>query len=423
MASKAQKSAGYPIPEEHQTEETQSFCIIIPAGEEFRQAAYAQLLMLGKWWKWKHDEEPESLRAKHTSETWRLLFEFNEDCGGGFPVTPEEFYDANKRAIYDAVNDIAKQIVSGRVTNIMVGEDGEVTDPTEGSEQPVEIPEDDPATPSLDENAAARAGGVNAVRRGLNLIWTDMNAWKSAAVPTADMIFRLKVKYLMNEDPLTEQFVVAYEAAWPSKINSYTETLEGMLYCGTGNFKNIIAEYILGSISAPLQPEAFALNAAISDAQITEWYQAGVQVPSTMYETYPCSVVQDETLIFDMAPANNPQRTTSEQWKVNHRFLIDVSGSFVDSDVPNVIYDGMWEHNTSTGVKTFKPVTFNFSGGVVAPLQAQVPYRSDHHYSFTVEKTGNNANGILTVDNGSAAVPNITGTVTVNIKDLGQFIS
>ena len=79
MTSKAQKNSGYPIPATYQTTDIQELCLVIPAGEDFKRAAYSQLLMLGKYWMWKHNEG--TTRAKETAETWRLAFLFNEDCG------------------------------------------------------------------------------------------------------------------------------------------------------------------------------------------------------------------------------------------------------------------------------------------------------------------------------------------------------
>lgn len=335
-------------------------------------------------------------------------------------MSPDELKAAICEAIECSAVKISARIVSGKTSGFEIDDDGNVV---VGGDDAAELPEDDPTTPAIDESLAAQAGGVNGVTRGYNLIWSDMAEWKAAAVSTANMIQRLKLKYLMNDDPLTEQFVTAYETAWPSKVNSFTATLDGMLFCGAGNFKNTVATYIIETISDVLQPEAFALNNAIADEQITAWYNKGAQVPSTAYETYSCVKIQDETLNFDMGGlVNDVQITTAETWKKNHRMLVDASGTFVDADVPNVIYDAMWEINTVTGVKTFKPMTFNFPGGVVQPTSAEVPYRADHHYQYTVLKENTNSAGIVTVVNGSATLPNVTGIIAVTLKDMGEVI-
>lgn len=118
MTSQAQKKAGYPIPEDHTTEETQELCIIIPAGDDFRRAAYAQLLMLGKWWLWKHDESPESTRAKETAEVWRLAFELNEECGMSCEEIEDCLEASELLAAMQAEIDAAEADIVTNTTNI-----------------------------------------------------------------------------------------------------------------------------------------------------------------------------------------------------------------------------------------------------------------------------------------------------------------
>src|SRR5574341_41426 len=90
----------------------------------------------------------------------------SEDCG--MSIDYEAWYDANKRAIYDAVNDVAKQIVSGRVANINVDDTGAVTDPTlEGDDTGGVV--DDPAT-SFDETKAAIYGGGYELIKNIELL-------------------------------------------------------------------------------------------------------------------------------------------------------------------------------------------------------------------------------------------------------------
>jgi len=172
-----------------------------------------------------------------------------------------------------------------------------------------------------------------------------------------------------------------------------------------------------------LQETAFKLNAALSDAQITAWYEKGAKVPSTDYNGYQCTKIDDEILTFDMSTAETVQLTTVGIWKAGHRFLIDAVGTYTDSDNAGITNDAMYSANAGTGVKTFNPMTFNSNGGVDTPVQINVPYEANNHYQFTVDKSPFVANGacIISIVNTPFNLPNTVGTITVTVKDLGEF--
>lgn len=354
----------------------------------------------------------------------QAFLEFEVGINGGIFMTPDEFKDNLRDGLYEAFNRLAAQIVSGRYTDIAVDVDGNVSQPSESGGD-AGLPDDDPAT-VIDESLAAKAGGCIAVVAGYNAIWSDMAAWHTAGVDAATAQTRLQAKYQMNDGDLVFQFVDNYYFLWAtSHIASYTESiLSPMLFCGDGNFKGIVADYIIDNVSATLQENGFKLNAALADSQITAWFDYGQQVPSTIYETYYCTKSPDETLLFDMATANSVQRTSSFVWKKGHRLLVRATGTFSDSDNPTIQADAMWELNTVSNAKTFVPLSFNSGGGTTSPTNIQVPYRSDHVYEFTIEKnpsTGTDATIIISKDNGSYNLPNTIGTLTVELHDLGYF--
>lgn len=424
MGSKAQKDAGYPIPEEYQTEETQSLCIVIPAGEDFRKAAYAQLLLLGKWWKWKHNEEPESQRAKFTAETWRLLFEFNEDCGG-WTVTPEEFYDANKRAIYDAINDVAKQIVSGRTTNISVDDTGTVTDPTTAAPEE-ELPEDDPETVG-DEGLEAQNGGTVRTVDYLQQILTRMFTWYSATTPA--------VTQQQAEDRL--QLLYGFEQAAANTFANYWYTvymnssgavtldeslLDSLFFC-RGLSIATFSKYIFETHTPAAEIAVLEVLAEnLTQEQLNTWFNEGLSTPMTKYVTYSCTRIDEESATMNMASAEIVTVNLSGVWKKDHRYRIRASGTFTDSDNPGIIKDAFWSIDTSTGVKTFEGSAVIATSGVAALTQAEVPYSPSHVYNVIVEKTNIASVGILTRNNNPFNLPNTTGTLTFTITDEGEYV-
>src|SRR5262249_4320189 len=76
------------------------------------------------------DQEDNIVQEWQTVPGW--IENFADCVGGTMSIDYDAWKQAQKEAIYEAANDIAKQIVSGRTTNISVGSDGTVSDPTEG---------------------------------------------------------------------------------------------------------------------------------------------------------------------------------------------------------------------------------------------------------------------------------------------------
>jgi len=77
MTSKPQRRNGYDNPATLPVA-TRCLKIIIPDDDYYRNAVFAQLTMLGKWWSWKRDNDD---KAKDTAQTWRDFFALEEECG------------------------------------------------------------------------------------------------------------------------------------------------------------------------------------------------------------------------------------------------------------------------------------------------------------------------------------------------------
>jgi hypothetical protein len=344
------------------------------------------------------------------------------DCvlGANSMATKEDIRDG----MYEAFNRLAAQVVSGRYLNISVDEDGNVSNPETDGED-AGLPEDDPATPAIDETLSAKAGGAIQVRIGFNDIWSKINAWYIASMPQAQVADRLVNLYKMNDLIRTQLFVDDYYTTRDgggSVVSSFPATLDNYTFC-KGATSQSVFEWIYENQAVLLINNSVLLVEAVSQEQLSDWFAAGTEIPSTTYNIYPCTKVKQEILNFDFSLSNAPQLTTVETWKGGHRFLIKLTGTYTDSDnVQDTIYDGMYEHNLVTGVKTFIPFGFNSAGGIPAVTQAQVPFEPSHIYEFTVDK-GLVANGtcIITGNNGSAAIPNVTGIVQMTITDLGEF--
>jgi hypothetical protein len=328
---------------------------------------------------------------------------------------------ATKQDIKEALIEWTEDTAS-RYLGVLLDEDGNPTiPPSEGGESGGVV--DNPLTPQ-NEASEARDGGCRAITEGYNKIWFDMNDWKTDGL-TADVIsFRLQQKYLMVDDATTDNFVALYFAIYATgHINSYGDSLSEMIYCGGDNVKSIVAEYIIDSIADILQENAFGLNTALADEQITQWFNAGAQIPSTAYYAYPCHTIPIEEFILDMSTANAPSYTTSGVWKAGHRFLFEVSGSFEDTDVVNQVGDALYVHNTLTGVKTFSALGIASGGGLEGATNANTPFSPTHVYRWTVGKPKELADStaIISRDNGAMAIPNVTGILTFKITDLGQY--
>lgn len=340
--------------------------------------------------------------------------------GGGGVATKDDIRDG----MYEALNRLAAQIVSGRYTNIQIDDEGGVSDPTEGGVSE-ETPEDDPTTP-LDESLAALCGAAIGVRLGLDAICADMQAWygvdATADIPEATAQFRFKTKYDVD-DAQASLFVTEWwtvRAASGTVFTTFSSALDAKLFC-KGVTKQTILTYIISSFANNIQFLATLLVNSLNQSQIDSWFEHGQNAPSTAYVAYSCTKIATETFTLNMALAESFTIPFAGVFKGGHRYLVEASGSFTDADFPNKVQDFFWKVDTSSGVKTFIGFTLSISGTVNA-IAANVPYQSSHNYAWVFEKTGDNG-GSFTKNNDEFNITGaaVVGTLTVSFIDLGEF--
>ena len=348
---------------------------------------------------------------------------FEEGIKGGIFMTPEEYYDAHKRATYDAWNDIAKQIVSGRTTNISVDGDGGVSDPTTGGGS-AGLPVDNPDTPTINEELEARAGGGIFVVNKLDKILSDMHSWyASGTITEQNAADRLELIYEFESAKATT-FANYWYTVWMNSqfIDLLDDTLDSLFFCKgmtIATFARYIFEFHTTAAEIPVL-ETF--GESLTQSQLDSWFLQGSAVPSKAYETYSCTKIDNEQVILNMSTAEIVQVTTAGVWKQNHRFRATISGSFTDSDNPNIVRDFFWEHNTSTGVKTFRNTNGFISGGTSgAHSAAEVPFEPSHNYNVIIQKDGSTGQCIVSCDNVPFNLPSTIGSITIDIEDLGEF--
>lgn len=388
------------------------------------QQQVAILLALLQYQKWQTrwlnlELSNDELQAYIGDIEYRLMQ--NEET---MSIDYDAWYQANKAAIYDALNDVAKQIVSGRTTNISVGSDGAVSDPTSGLPDE-ELPTDDPETP-FDEAEAARSGGASAVRIGINTIWSNLNTWYNAALPLATSQYRLKQIYNLNEaeaDSLVSQYYSDRQQAQPY-VTSFASTLDAYLYCKSVTVQTI-AEWIYEVHTANQQAQASFIVPALTTEQLNTWFAEGSKVPSGDYIAYSCVPIDPEEWILDAAYLPTAVYKTGAQiTKVNHRTLVEVSGKvFHPSDGS---YQDFYYHVAANGTKTFLG-TASSQGSIqfnnpAKPTQAKLPFRPDGIYASTIETTQADLYEFRRVISADKIAAGSTG-FAIKITDLGEVIS
>lgn len=336
----------------------------------------------------------------------------------------EDLKGAISDGIYQAFNDLAKQVVSGTKGGFSVDEDGNVVVGGEASRDD-DLPNDDPET-EIDEFKSSKNGGVIAIRRGLNDIFKTLDTWYGTDA-TEDMTvtnaqYYFKQKYNVDSakaDIAVNEWWTARAALSPVPSDMGVG-LDQKLFCKGVTKQNVISYILDGSLPKPL---TIFVADAVNEAQYDTWFNFGLETPSLAYIGYSCTPIATEEFTLDMSTSNNPSYVTSGLWKEGHRYLIEVSGTYQDADLPNLRGDAMYFEALDTGIKTFSVMNFNYDGSITTPTQVQVPFQPSHVYAFTIEKNVGSGNSTRTIsrDNGSMTIPNVTGILTVKITDLGEF--
>lgn len=422
MSSEQQRKKGYPLPENVEPDDTLSFCVTIPNDPAFYNAFYYQLHSLGKWWMWKRDPDRPT-DASASAMTWRDTFSIEENCGGGFPVTPEQFYEMNKASIYDAINDVAKQIVSGRTTNISVGAGGEVSDPSVGAGVEPDPIEDDPET-TIDETLASRAGGVINTRLWIQRVLNDMAAWHFASVPIIAVSGRLQTLYGFDAT-LIDAWVDYYwnVDASPDTVITLLTTLDSEFFC-RGLSSETFANYALNKHVITTDRETlFQLAPYLTQELLNKWYETGVDTMATDYLAYSCVKIPSYEFTLQIGVTLNDPVVL----KANHRYEVIASGHMVDSADGDI--QDAWFRKTTAGLPVFSNSDFNIQiGGApkTDPTTFEVTYDPvNHRYIHTIDLGGSSVGAQWTWNRNSGMAAGTTtspsGGLLVKVRDLGEI--
>lgn len=377
------------------------------------------------WLDWLEDVAgwPESENENHAGIQAILIFE------EGIKMEPID-YDLLKQAIsegmYEFGNNIAKQIVSGRTTNISVGEDGTVSNPSDVPSED-ELPVDDPETP-LDETMMTKSGGMSGVRLGINQIWSLMNSQYTAGMATSGAITRIGQIYILDDAGLTalvEGYWAARAAAEPY-VASFAATLDGYFFC-KGLTKQVLAEWIYEVHTVNQQNIAALMIDALTDEQMAIWYNKGLESPSTDYLAYSCIPIPSYE--FTLATLGTLFSDT-HVLKKNHRYLVTAEGYFVDTE--GDIQDILWYKSFgAANAEVFNTTQLNLqiSGAVKRhPTVFEVPYDPvNHRYQWSLEMGTSDASANWTLNRVTAVIGTTnsspTGGVHITIDDLGEIVN
>lgn len=387
------------------------------------QQQVAILLALLQYQKWQTrwlnlDLSNDELLAYIGEIEYRLML--NE---GGIGMTPEELENAISNGIYKAVNDVSKQIVSGRTFGFSVGDDGTVTTP-DPNDPTGELPEDDPAT-LIDEVEAAKMGGYIAQAKAVELFLDKIDNYYGATnntpvVPMATTEENIALYFPVDDIALEAALTVyySYRTSNPRILFDTTEAQQNIAYCKGGG-KQAFNQWLIdhSGYSNEKISVVSGLTNALSDEFWENYYSQGIAKLSSQYLDAPCVPVEFQDL---SAMIFNIQRTTINM-KPTHRLLCTAEG--YAQDIDGDTQDAFW-YRTAAGVLTFAPLEFKHGAVGLAPSQFEVPYRSDHKYNWTSD-TANLSNTSLTVQILRNANMNLTGlsypvAFRVTIKDLGE---
>jgi len=292
--------------------------------------------------------------------------------------------------IYKAFNDLAKQIVSGRVTNIAVGGDGTVTNPSDAAAD-AGLPADDPLT-EINETEASRYGAMVEIGAKLELLLDKADGYYGAAngtpaTPLAEAQRLMKLYF--PADPVLMD--TAMDAYWTYRGLANRILFDGgaafaqYLYCN-GYQNDALNRWIIDVSAYSIDKQQIVANfwEAPSDAFFSHYFSLGAAKPSSVYLDAACVPIEDQVLaamVFAVTRNTTP-------FKSFHRMKFTVDGYALDVD--GDIQDAFW-YRTAAGVNTFTAMTMANGGGITMPSQAQVPYRDNHHYEFVIDWNGINA--------------------------------
>jgi len=342
-------------------------------------------------------------------------------------TTPAELTTAIRDGLYQWTNDVAKQIISGRITDIAVDENGNIVPPSEGLEP---LPEDDPLTP-IDESKAASAGSALTVALGVNEFIGTLNTLFGADAdpdtPLADAISLILYLYVVDAGmpaAITEYY--ADRVAGKATLAAFNvNNLAGHIYCNPFQTpEQSTLQFVAASLTIT-QENKLRYNELISQLEETQWniwQNTGSNAPSTQYLAFPCEPIPDYsfTLQFDGISFND-----SHIFKANHRYQIKATGYLLDPD--GDVQDAWW-HKQVGQPEVFDVSTFNIQvGGAIKidPLVFETPYSTTHAYLWTLDMGTIDAGPQWTLSRHAtmdAASTSPSGGILIEVHDVGELI-
>lgn len=340
------------------------------------------------------------------------------ECIEGLMATQQEI----KQAIIDAQLELISRTLSGETQNL---KSGLIINPDFTKELKLIEAVDDPETPYVNEEQAAKCGGVIAVEKGINELldyaYNTYGTDSTSDVGLEDFKYLMSTKYDVDT-ALMDAAVETYSGrrfGSLETINSVSALgLQNKLF-SKGNLKSVVVNYILSLTGNSLAARQACIEfvQAINQSQLELWYELGTKIPSTNYLDYPSTPIQSETITLE----KNEVKTTIGIWKQYHRFRITVSGSFVDGDGNRQDAYYFSEVGEAT---VYNQYAFNVDsfGSFPDPTSSVVPYNSGHVYQWTVDKTSPTNTGQVTCAlHGDMDAPSTTGLLTVLVEDLGEY--
>lgn len=377
--------------------------------------------ILAGWLSWMEDVSGWQDAEDELHPGIQGFLNFEVGINGGVFMTPDEFKNALRDGLYEWSNNVAKQIVSGRYTNIIVDEDGTVSEPGAGGNS--DTP-DDPETPH-DEGAEARSGEAIAMAKGFKSVYDKCFALYGVDgtpdTPLADAQFIMRAIYISDEaamDAAVSEYYDVRNAMTLDYIGLNLAEMSEILYCQDLSI-SWLNEYILTLTNPSLNARKNITNlfGAITLEQQNRWILEGQDTPSTDYLAYGCVPVGTEEFTLNSAYlASNTYMNGANIHKVGHRILIEVSGKVFHPS--NGSYqDFFWLVNADGSKSYTTGIQFNEPFG--NPPSSKVPFQPSGIYRVTMDVTvADNLNfrRVITAPN---QAPGTTGFV-IKFTDLGE---
>lgn len=345
------------------------------------------------------------------------------DESGGF-MTPQEMTEAICDGLVCAFPRIGLMLAQGASGGGSIDDEGNIVLPDDGVNGGAELPEDDPIT-EIDETEAARYGGGVAVGKLYELLLDKVDGYygpvNGTPVTSATDTKNFINAYFKTDTALMDAAIDAYYA-WRATNNRIifdgNAAFYNYLYCKGMNEQGF-SQYVIDILGGTTQKQQIMMNLVfgLADEAASEAFARGALSPSTGYLDSSCVPIEDQTLTALLFAV---QRSTTIV-KASHRMLFIADGYALDAD--GDIQDFFW-YRTAAGVNTFTTPTFTHSAGANLPSSTQVPYRSSHHYEWTIDLAALANNPILITMNKHANMNAVGLTYPVpfslTIKDLGE---